>query len=124
MLRKSRQREKILELLRSTDGHPTAEQIYSMLKPEMKRLSLGTVYRNLNVLVGQGLAKKLEFGSSFDRYDAVVSNHYHLVCEKCGSVYDLPMEADTGIVKLAAEKTSFIIRDHRIEFFGLCKKCQ
>jgi Fur family peroxide stress response transcriptional regulator len=78
MLRKSRQREKILELLRSTDRHPTAEQIYSMLKPEMKSLSLGTVYRNLNVLVGQGLAKKLEFGSSFDRYDAVVSNHYHL----------------------------------------------
>ncbi len=122
--KKSRQRQRILEILQSTDTHPTADWIYSILKAEIKNLSLGTVYRNLNILVDQGLAKKLEFGSTFDRFDAVVENHYHLICEKCGSVYDLDMDVDERIVKLAEEKTSFRIKNHRIEFFGICKNCQ
>lgn len=122
--KKSKQRQKILELLQSTDEHPTADWIFSRLRAEMKNLSLGTVYRNLNLLVEMGLARKINFGTAFDRFDAVVKNHYHLVCEKCGSVYDLDMEPDEMLVKNAAGKTSFIIREHKIEFFGICKKCQ
>ena len=122
--KKSRQRQRILELLQSTDEHPTADWIFSRLRSEIKNLSLGTVYRNLNLLVEMGLAKKINFGTAFDRFDAVVQNHYHLVCEKCGSVYDLDMKPDEMLVKKAAEKTSFIIREHKIEFFGICKNCQ
>ncbi|MDX9800586.1 MAG: transcriptional repressor [Spirochaetia bacterium] len=122
--KKSRQRDKVLEILQSTDTHPTADWIYKIAKKDIKNLSLGTVYRNLNILVDQGLAKRLDFGSTYDHYDAVVDNHYHLICEKCGSIIDLEMEPDENLVKAASEKTSFKISDHRVEFFGLCKKCQ
>jgi len=122
--KKSRQRQRILEILQGTNTHPTADWIYDLAKKDIKNLSLGTVYRNLNILVDQGLAKKLDFGSTYDHFDAVVDNHYHLICEKCGSILDLEMETDENLVKEASKKTSFKIRDHRIEFFGLCKKCQ
>ncbi len=64
--KKSRQREKILELLKSTGSHPTADWIYEKLKAEFPNLSMSTVYRNLNILIEQELIKKIDFGSAYD----------------------------------------------------------
>ncbi len=66
--RQSKQRNRILELLRSTEIHPTADWLYNQLKSEFPKLSLGTVYRNLSILEGQSLVKKIHFGSTFDRF--------------------------------------------------------
>jgi len=68
--RRSRQRERILELLQSTEAHPTASWLYARLRKEFARLSLGTVYRNIGVLIEQGLVSRIAFGSTFDRLDA------------------------------------------------------
>jgi Fe2+ or Zn2+ uptake regulation protein len=122
--RKSRQRQRILEILKETKSHLTADWVYKKLKEEIPELSLGTVYRNLNVLVEQGHIEKLPFGSTFDRFEAKIKPHYHLVCSKCGLVEDFDMPQYTDINKKAEKLSSYKILRHRIDFFGLCKKCQ
>lgn len=122
--RKSQQRDRIMEILRETDSHPTADWVYNRLKSEIPDLSLGTVYRNLKVLAKQGHIQKLPFGSTFDRYDARMSPHYHMVCEECGIVADLELPLYSSINASANEMSTFKISHHRIDFFGLCEKCQ
>ena len=89
--KRSRQRERLLELLTSTGAHPTAGWLYDRLKKEFPDLSMGTVYRNLNILMEQDLVRKIDFGSTFDRFEARTDPHYHFICERCGSVSDLSM---------------------------------
>jgi Fur family peroxide stress response transcriptional regulator len=123
-LRRSKQRDRILELLQSTTIHPTADWIYEQLKKEFPCLSLGTVYRNLSLLYEQGVIKKIQSGSTFDRFEAKVSPHYHLVCEKCGSIQDFEMKIYEELNSKARQLTDFSIREHKIEFFGVCSKCK
>jgi Fur family peroxide stress response transcriptional regulator len=123
-LRKSKQRERILEYLRSNNSHPTAQRIYEDLLPEFPSLSLGTVYRNLNILAEQGQIRKLQYGSTFDRFDAVTGSHYHFVCRRCGRVYDLPLEHDPELEQRAAAETEHQVEDHRVDFFGVCAQCK
>ena len=122
--RNSRQRQQILEVIKKTKSHPTADWVYKKLKEDIPELSLGTVYRNLTVLKEQGHIEKLPFGSTFDRFEAKTKPHYHLVCDKCGLVEDFEMPQYTDINKKAEMISSYKILRHRIDFFGLCKKCQ
>ena len=124
IFRQSRQRTRILELLRSTEIHPTADWLYEKLKNEFPRLSLGTVYRNLSILVEQGLAKKIHFGSTFDRFEANIKPHYHLICELCGKIFDFEMAIYDDLNFQAKQLTNFTIRHHKLEFFGICEKCK
>ena len=122
--RNSRQRQRILDVLKGTRSHPAAEWIYMKLKHEIPGLSLGTVYRNLKVLLKQGQINKLMFGSTHDRFDGELSPHYHLVCERCGTIEDLTMPRPLDINKKAEELSRYRISRHRIKFFGICEKCQ
>ncbi len=85
---------------------------------------MGTVYRNLQVLIEQGLAAKIDFGSTFDRFEAKVAPHYHFVCEGCGAIVDLDIPVDDALNERVREATSFAVRRHRIEFFGICDRCR
>jgi Fur family transcriptional regulator, peroxide stress response regulator len=122
--RKTRQREKILRTLKETNSHPTADWIYTKLKKEIPGLSLGTVYRNLQVLMKQGHILKLPFGSAFDRFEAKIAPHYHLVCEECGLVEDFEMPQYSTINRKAEQMCAFKISRHRIDFFGICEHCR
>ena len=122
--KRSKQRERMLELLGQTEIHPTADWLYQQLKKEFPSLSLGTVYRNLNILVEQKLIQKLPFGSTHDRYEVIKNPHYHLVCEMCGHVQDFEMPQYKNINKQAQTMSNFEISRHRIDFFGICEKCQ
>lgn len=121
--KKSRQRERIYELLLNTGIHPTASWIYDQVKKEFPDLSMGTVYRNLNILIEQGLVRKIDFGSTFDRYDANTAPHYHFICERCGSITDLAIPRDNSLHQRVESDTNLKVKRHRIEFFGLCEKC-
>ena len=123
IFRQSKQRNRLLELLRSTDSHPTADWLYQQLKDEFPILSLGTVYRNLATLIEQGLVKKIHFGSTFDRFEANTKPHYHLICESCEKIIDFEMPVYNDLNNQAAKLTSFTIIHHKIEFFGLCEDC-
>ena len=122
--RQSKHRESILELLRSTSKHPTADWIYEQLKKEFPQLSLGTVYRNLTMLIDMGLAKKIHFGSTFDRFEANIEPHYHLICESCGKILDFEMPVYTELNSQANQLTGFTIHHHKLEFFGVCDDCE
>lgn len=124
IFRQSKQRNRILELLRSTGSHPTADWIYQQLKGEFPNLSLGTIYRNLVTLIEQGLVKKIHFGSTFDRFEANTKPHYHLICELCGKILDFDMPIYNDLNNQAKQQTSFTILHHRIEFFGICEDCK
>ncbi|QEN07731.1 transcriptional repressor [Oceanispirochaeta crateris] len=121
--RKSKQRDEILNILRETNIHPTANWIYDKLKKENSRLSLGTVYRNLSILVEQDLVDRIDFGSTFDRYEAKKGGHYHFVCENCGEVSDLEMPVMEELNSQVEKKFGLKTNKHRLEFFGICRKC-
>jgi Fur family transcriptional regulator, peroxide stress response regulator len=122
--KRSRLRERILEMLKSTGVHPTADWIYDRLKREFPKLSMGTVYRNLNILVEQKVTQKIDFGSTFDRFDGNIAPHYHFVCERCGSITDLELPVDDGLNERVQKATLFTVRRHRIEFYGVCDRCK
>ena len=122
--RYSKQRERILEMLKSTDIHPTADWIYDKLKKEFPDLSMGTVYRNLNILYEQGLIKRIDFGKTFDRFDANIIDHYHFICEKCGAIIDLKIPIDNSLNDKVTENTGYSTKSHKIQFYGICDKCR
>jgi Fur family transcriptional regulator, peroxide stress response regulator len=122
--KRSRQRERIYSLLCNTDTHPTANWIYDELKKDFNNLSMGTVYRNINILIDQKKVQRLEAGSSFDRFDGNVETHYHFICEVCGKIDDLPLEVCSELNTLVNAKTDFLVEKHRLDFYGFCSSCK
>ena len=96
---------------------------YASIREEFPNISLGTVYRNLNLLVELGEVQKLTFGDGKDHFDADTSLHYHFVCRSCGAVIDLPMEPLSAIDQKAQACTAGQVEDHTIFFFGRCADC-
>lgn len=121
--RRSKQRERILELLQSTETHPTANWLFRKLRKEFPSLSLGTVYRNIGILIEQGLISRIAFGSTFDRLDANTKPHYHFICERCDSITDLAIQPDESLNVWPDKSLGFKVTRHEIEFYGLCPKC-
>lgn len=120
--RYSRQRELIYQCLKESREHPTAEMIYQKLKPDNPALSLGTVYRNLNLLAEQGSIIRMPF--PVERYDADVAPHPHFLCRKCGSVYDLEgLAYDSGLDEDAARQSGHDVERHTLLFTGICVNC-
>ena len=121
--RKTRQKELIKRILCSTTCHPTADWIYSQARSEMPNISLGTIYRNLNLMKEAGEILELDYGSNFSRYDGNPEPHYHFSCLKCSNVYDLELKPQTQLNK-KLEEEGFEIQSHRLEFQGLCPRCK
>lgn len=122
----SRQREAILQALQARCDHPTAEMLYLTLRQTHPNISLGTVYRNLTLLEGQGEAQRIRSQEGPDRYDGGMEPHDHLYCRKCGAVVDLPsMEAalDAQKIQTAARKYDVVVEAHQISFYGVCAAC-
>lgn len=123
--RKSRQRDRIHEILHGTKTHPTADTIYIQLKSEFPDLSLGNVYRNLNILMDQGLIQRLDFGSTFNRFDGNPDMHSHFICEKCGAVIDLDIDLkdQADILALVNKNEGRTVNRYKLDFYGICDKC-
>ena len=120
--RYSRQRELIYQALMATDQHPTAEMIYNWLKPENPGLSLGTVYRNLNLLADEGSITRMAF--PVERYDANVCPHPHFQCRCCGHVYDLEgLPYDRELDKRISAASGHKVERHELVFSGICVHC-
>ncbi len=87
-------------------------------------MSLGTVYRNLGVLQDQHRIRKLAFLSDSDRFDGRTGHHYHFLCERCNSIFDVELEIDEDLDELLTADTGHVSTRHQIEFFGICRKCR
>ena len=122
MKKYSRQRETIREALMSVTSHPTASEIYDMVRETIPNISLGTVYRNLSGLADEGEILRISTGEGIERFDATTDDHSHLVCYSCGRVSDIDL--DTDGLDLAAETASGARIDrHSLIFYGTCAEC-
>ena len=121
--RMTKQRQIILEVLRSTKSHPTADWIYEQVRQTVPRISLGTVYRNLRVLKEMGDIQELNYGSTYSRFDGIASSHYHFVCTDCGSVMDVDLPLVMDYERKVAEHIGAKVNFHRMEFYGSCPSC-
>ena len=126
--RMTRQRRVITDELRKMNSHPTADQVYDAVKPILPRISLGTVYRNLEILSGMGLVKKLDFGGTQKRFDGNCAIHYHICCVRCNRIDDIPEENVTEIECIPINIQGYNIRGYkvigvRVHFIGICEEC-
>lgn len=122
--RQTRQREVVLEAVRSTMDHPTADWVFREARRRLPRISLATVYRNLKQLAAEGLIREIHAGGQTARFDGNTGRHYHVRCLGCGRVSDLPMSVDGRLEDEAARATSYRILGHQVEVQGLCPLCQ
>jgi len=123
-LRMTRQRRIILEELGKVTSHPTASDLYQRVRRRLPRISLATVYRNLEILSACGAITKLEAGGTQKRFDGDTSLHYHVRCMACGRVDDLPVKPIGDIEKYLRGTGGYEIVGHRLEFVGFCPKCK
>lgn len=124
-MRKTKQREVILKVLGEHIDHPSADIIYEEVRKFIPRISLGTVYRNLEIMSESGTIMKLETGGSIKRFDPFTGPHPHFRCVKCGAIEDLPFEIDDSIFtgKMDNWAHGRKIQNLNIEYTGLCIKC-
>lgn len=124
--RMTRQRKVILEELKKVKTHPSADEIYTIVRRRLPRISLGTVYRNLEILAGLGEIQKLELGGAQKRFDGNPQPHYHLRCLYCNWIVDVPAPPFKSIKNIEKELsglTDYKILGHRLEFIGICPGC-
>ena len=120
----SKQREEIINILKESYSHPTAEEVYLLAKEKNPSISRGTVYRNLNQLAELGVIKKIDGLEPIAHYDHNTYEHYHFICDKCKKVYDISSEIAPDVKNLTENKTGHKIMGHDITFHGKCKECQ
>ncbi|MFT5726239.1 MAG: Fur family ferric uptake transcriptional regulator [Desulforhopalus sp.] len=123
-MRLTTQRQIILEELGKVTSHPTANEVYDMVRKRLPRIGLGTVYRNLELMADTGVILKLEVGGTQKRFDATTEPHYHIRCSSCGKVDDVHIEVQQQINQLAKNVSDYEILGHHIEFTGICHDCQ
>ena len=122
-IRLTRQRRVILEELRRLGVHPTADEIYQIVRQRLPRISLGTVYRNLDILSRAGVIQSLDGAGSPRRFDGTVERHYHIRCVDCGRVEDATRRTYAMVEDAIRGSTHYEILDHSLAFVGVCPQC-
>ena len=124
-MKNSRQRNAILECVRNHHDHPTADIIYQELRETFPNISLGTIYRNLNLLTDIGEAIKIPTPDGGDRFDGNVIPHNHFLCTSCGRLLDLELDMKSieEVNRLAGENFDGIITSSSTLFYGECSDC-
>ncbi len=119
-----RKRNAILNYLRSVTNHPSAETVFTELKQEIPDLSIGTVYRNLNLFKQQGLAVSVATVKGVERFDGNTDPHVHFICTECDAVIDMmDMEVPESLKEIAQNCCGGNVTDCQLTFTGLCKNC-
>lgn len=118
----TKQKKLIMDTLASTTCHPTADWIYQSVRKNIADISLGTVYRNLQVLKEEGKIQELNYGKNQSRYDGNPQLHYHFVCESCGCVLDFNLD-NKAMLSLILPAAPGSVHTHRLEVYGICQDC-
>lgn len=125
--RMTRQRSVILEELRKVKTHPTAYDVYEMVRMRLPRISLGTVYRNLEQLSAGGIIKRLDFGEGQRRFDSTSGEHMHIRCISCGRVDDVILQPGQGmatIQDMVGATSGYEVMGCSMDFQGICPQCR
>ncbi|HKJ00305.1 MAG TPA: Fur family transcriptional regulator [bacterium] len=122
-LKVTHQRTAIFNVLAATDRHPSPEEVYEAVRPELPSISLATVYKVLDLFHRQGFLRKVSTEQQVARYDAFTEPHHHLVCDRCGRIEDVQVEL-TGGDLAAPQRSDFAISHYDIIFHGVCGACR
>ncbi|UCC29705.1 MAG: transcriptional repressor [Phycisphaerales bacterium] len=122
--RNTRQREVVLEELRRLGTHPTAAELYEIARARLPKISLGTVYRNLELLAENGIIQKLKISGAEARFDGDPQRHYHVCCVRCGRVDDVHDLPRNFVRRRAKQLSGYDILGFRLEFNGICPECK
>ncbi|MEN6404530.1 MAG: transcriptional repressor [Armatimonadia bacterium] len=122
--RLTRQRQLVLDQLCALRTHPTADELYQLLRCQLPHISLGTVYRNLELLSDHGVIQRLELSGHQRRYDGNATPHNHIRCAVCDRVADLPIAPPQAPLAEAQRHTDFLVTGLKTEFVGLCPSCR
>jgi len=122
--RNTPQRRIVLEELKGVTSHPTAVELYEIVRRRLPKISLGTVYRNLELLSRMGTIQKLEIGGSQARFDGNPDRHCHVRCVRCGRVDDVHGLSEDLIAEAPKEAGGYKILGRRLEFIGICPDCR
>jgi Fe2+ or Zn2+ uptake regulation protein len=120
--RHTKQLEVIWQAIKDETSHPTAEQIYLKVRRQLPNISLGTVYRNLQKLVGDGKLQVLTLGRT-QNFDPLVTEHQHFICEECDQVYNVLLDSRERRLLSRLPDEGFTVTSHKLAFFGRCKQC-
>lgn len=120
----TRQRAAVFDYLSGVNHHPTAEEVYLAVKRRLPRISLATVYKNLEKLVECGAASKLTYGDAAARYDIRTDRHYHTRCLKCGKIRDFESAKGLRLLRQIVPDAKFKVEDYRLELLGYCPDCR
>lgn len=123
-IRMTRQRQVMLEVLRGSPGHLTGDDIYRRARRRLPHISLGTVYRNLELLSEAGLIAKVEMAGAPRHFDITVEPHYHIRCLRCGRVEDVPIASLAVVEQQAQRATGYQVIAHQLELAGFCPQCR
>lgn len=118
------QRAAVFNYLSGVEHHPTAEEVFFGVKPKLPRISLATVYKNLEALVQCGAVSKLSYGDASARYDIRTDHHYHTRCLGCGKIWDLDAPQDSELLKQIKPQRGFAVEGYRLELLGYCRECR
>ena len=121
--RNTQQRRVILEELRKLTSHPTAAELYEIARRRLPKLSLGTVYRNLELLTELGEINKLQTGGGQARYDGDLNGHYHVRCQRCGRIDDAYEVRADPLGRDEPSIAGYRIMGYHLEYVGLCPDC-
>ena len=124
MQRNTRQRQMILEELQNLSTHPTASELYAIVRRKMPKISLGTVYRNLDFLVRNQIIRKIEMGGAETRFDADCHRHHHIRCMECGRLDDLMDMPVKFKKKNYVHSNGYEITGCHLEYLGICPDCR
>ncbi len=121
--RRTRQLEAVRRVLAASRDHPTAAQVHARVRKLLPRISLGTVYRNLQKLVATGQAMSVRLGDGAAHFDGVATEHDHFVCQACGRIIDLQAAAEPAVDTTGLQRAGFAVRGHRLAVVGFCREC-
>lgn len=121
----TKQREVVLQVIRSAEHHLTANEIFDEAKRRLPTISFATVYNSLRFLKQAGHVAEIQYGfSGANRFDAKTERHDHAICNRCGKLIDIDLEIPDELVKLAARLSKFKPESLELTLRGLCPECE
>ncbi len=121
--RKTVQKRAVMEVLKAAKRHLTADEVYEVVRKRVPHISLGTVYRNLEMLVETGQATKVDLGEGKSRFDSRTDRHHHFRCTHCGRIYDVPFFHLDDVASEVMKEAAFKATDIQVILEGICERC-
>ncbi|HVG30419.1 MAG TPA: transcriptional repressor [Pyrinomonadaceae bacterium] len=120
----TRQRRVVLEVVKDSEGHLTAAEIFAAARERLPSISFATVYNSLRYLKGEGLVREITFGNAASRYDRETARHDHAICTACGKLIDFDLAETAGLMRAAARRSRFRPESVHLTLYGLCPDCK